>query len=178
MSDRDAIRPTQETLSCEGECSCNRNADKWTAHYSIEKPVSDRPLEAYAVNRIYQLEAQVKEQKDCIDYLRDALDQCTKHHQALTEILKPSIDLTTDGGIRKLNIGKAACIYCKYDRDTYYELVAHFELEGENYKACMQEYENEVRNGTDTDLSDDERCVIKTDYEARVMSEGDKHDAD
>lgn len=163
---------TKETMSCDRNCSHS------TKPYSIEKPASDRPLEAYVVGRIYQLEAQVAEQQCQIERLRAALDQYAANHRGLMGIVKPSVDLTTDGEIRKLNIGKSSCIYCKYDSDTYYALVAYFGLAEENYKACMQEYENEILNGIETDLSDDERSAIKIDYEAKLKNEGADNDAD
>ena len=40
------------------------NDNSTTTPYSIEKPASDRPLEAYAVGRIYQLEAKAKNEGD------------------------------------------------------------------------------------------------------------------
>lgn len=177
MTDRDEIRPTRETMSC--SCDCNHNSTT-PGHtpYSIERPASDRPLEAYAVGRIYQLEAQVEDQKNHIVQLKDTLDRFASDYHELMEILKPNIDLTSDGGIRKLNLGKVTQVYCKYERDAYYKLVAHFGLQKENYQACLQEYENEVLNGTETDLSDDERCVVKADYEHKLKEEGENKDAD
>ena len=62
MNDRNATRPTKETMSC--NCNCSNSA---ATPYTIEKPASDRPLEAYAVGRIYQLEAQVEDQKNLFD---------------------------------------------------------------------------------------------------------------
>ena len=146
--------------------------------YSIEELASEHPLETYAVKRIYQLEAQIVEQQLQIERLRATLDQYEANHHGLMDIIKPSIELTIDGEIRKLNIGKSSCVYCKYDSNTYYALVAYFGLQKENYQACMQEYENEVLNGTETDLSSDERAVVKADYEAKLKNEGADNNAD
>ena len=133
--------------------------------YSIEKPASDRPLEAYAVSRIYRLEAQVANQESCIDQLKSELRDNHKKYCELMSILRPTITLTADGDIRRLNIGQSACIYCIYDPDTYHRLVSHFELQKADYEARMQEYENEICNGTQTDLNDEEREEVKADYE-------------
>ena len=144
--------------------------------HTIEKPASDRPLEAYAVGRIYQLEAQVEDQKNHIVQLKDTLDRIAGEYHKLLDILKPNISLSADGGMRKLNIDKTSIVYCKYERDDYYKLVSLLGLQQENHQACMQEYENEILNGTETDLSDDERAAAKADYEAKSKNEGDdKH---
>lgn len=145
--------------------------------YSIEKPASDRPLESYAVGRIYQLEAQVEDQKNLIAQLQEALDQTTGDYHELKEILNPEIRLTADGGIRKIDIDGVLVEYCKYSRDKYYKLVSLLGLQKENYQACMQEYENEILNGIETDLSEDERNVVKADYEAKLKNEGADKDA-
>ena len=145
--------------------------------YSIEKPASDRPLEAYAVSRIYRLEAQVEDQKNLIAQLQAALDQTSSDYHELKEILKPEIRLTADGGIRKIDIDGALVEYCKYSQDKYYKLVSLLGLQKENYQACMQEYENEILYGIETDLSEDERNVVKADYEAKLKNEGADKDA-
>lgn len=158
------------------DCNC-----KPTTPYSIEKQASDRPLEAYAVGRIYQLEAQVEDQKNHIVQLKDTLDRVAGDYHELMKMLKPNISLTSDGGMRKLNIDKVSIAFCKYERDTYYKLVSLFGLQQENYQACMQEYVNEELNGTETDLSDEERDVVKADYEKskeKTTSEGDSNNAD
>ena len=141
------------------------DVNKKTTSYSIENPAGNRPLETYAVNRICQLEAQVADQESYIEQLKDALDQCAAKHCELMSILRPTITLTQSGDIRKLKLGQSADLYCLYDRDTYYKLVKHFDLREEDYKARMQEYENEVLNGTTTDLNDEEREEVKADYE-------------
>ena len=146
--------------------------------YSIEKPASDRPLEAYAVGRIYQLEARVEDQKNHIVQLKDTLDRIAGEYRELTNVLKPSVSITSDGGTRKIDVDGATIKYCRYSRDQYYKLVSLFGLQKANYQACMQEYENEILNGTETDLSDDERVVAKADYEAKAKSKGDDKHAD
>ena len=144
--------------------------------YSIEKPASDCTLEAYVVGRIYQLEAQVEDQKNHIVQLKDTLDRIAGEYHELMDILKPEVKLTADGGMRKIDVDGVSIEYCKYSRDKYYKLVSLFGLQKENYQACIQEYENEILNGTETDLSDDERAVVKADYEAKSKNEGDdKH---
>lgn len=170
MNDRDAIRPTKEESSC--NCNCS------TKPYSIEKPASDRPLEAYAVGRIYQLEAQVEDQKNHIVQLKNTLDRIAGEYHELMDVLKPSVSVTSDGGTRKIDVAGSTIKYCRYSRDQYYKLVSLFGLQKENYQACMQEYENEILNGTETDLSDDERGVVKADYEAKSKNEGDDNSAD
>lgn len=141
------------------------DANKKTTPYSIENPAGNRPLETYAVNRIRQLEAQVADQETYIEQLESELRNNHKKHCELMSILRPTITLTQSGDMRKLNLGQSAVIYCLYDRDTYWKLVKHFDLREEDYKACMQEYENEVLNGTKTDLNDEERKEVKADYE-------------
>ena len=143
----------------------DRNSNSAATLYSIEKPTSDRTLEAYAVNRICQLEAQVADQETYIEQLKCELCDNHEKHCELMSILQPTITLTDDGDIRKLNIGQSACIYCIYDPDTYHRLVSHFELQKADYEARMQEYENEIRNGTQTDLNAEERKEVKADYE-------------
>lgn len=157
-------------------CNCSNSTN--TKPYSIEKPASDRPLEAYAVGRIYQLEAQVEDQKNYIVQLKDTLDRCASDYRKLLEILKPSVSVTFDGGTRKIDVAGATIKYCRYSRDQYYKLVALFGLQKENHQACMQEYESEILDGTDTDLSDDERIAAKADYEAKAKKEGDDSNAD
>ena len=150
--------------------------DSASTAYSIEKPASDRPLEAYAVDRIYQLEAQVEDQKSLITQLEKTIDHYDNDQRKLMDILQPMITLTQGGDMRKLNLAQAASIYCLYNRDTYLKLVKHFDLWKADYIARMQEYENEVLNGTKTDLNDEERKEVKADYEAKANSEGDdKH---
>ena len=156
----------------------DRNCNGTATPYSIEKPASDRPLEAYAVGRIYQLEAQVENQKYRIDQLNGTLDKLIDNHQELIKTLKPEIKLTVDGGMRKIDVDRVTIVYCKYERDRYYKLVSLLGLQKENYQACMQEYENEILNGTETDLSDDERIAAKADYEAKLKKEGDDKHAD
>jgi len=165
------------------DCNCYNDNSKYiptATPHTIEKPASDRPLEAYAVGRIYQLEAQVEDQKNHIIQLKDTLDRVTGDYRKLLKTLKPDIELSIDGAMRKLNILDISCVYLKYERDKYYELVAYFGLQEKNYQACLQEYENEVLNGMETDLSDEERDVVKVAYEAKskTTNEGDKHDAD
>lgn len=154
----------------------DRNSNGTATPYTIEKPASDRPLEAYAVGRIYQLEAQIEDQKNHIVQLKDTLDRIAGEYHELLEILKPDVKLTDDGGMRKIVVDGTSIGYCKYSRDKYYKLVSLLGLQKENYQACMQEYENEILNGTETDLGDDERSVVKADYEAKAKREGDdKH---
>ena len=153
------------------------NANKVLTPYSIENLANARPLETYAVNRICQLEAQVANQESCIDQLQAALDQTSSDYHELKEILKPEISLTADGGIRKIDIDGALVEYCKYSQDKYYKLVSLLGLQKENYQACMQEYENEILYGIETDLSEDERNVVKADYEAKLKNEGADKDA-
>ena len=154
----------------------DRNSNSTATPYSIEKPASDRPLEAYVVGRIYQLEAQVEDQKNHIAQLQDTLDRIAGEYHELMDILKPEVKLTSDGGMRKIDVDGSSIAYCKYAQDRYYKLISLLGLQKENYQACMQEYENEILNGTETDLSDDERSVAKADYEAKAKSEGDdKH---
>lgn len=168
MNDSD----TKETMSC--DCNCSNN----TRPYSIEKPASDRPLEAYAVGRIYQLEAQAEDQKNHIVRLQDTLNRIAGEYHELMDILKPEVKLTADGGMRKIDVDGVSIEYCKYSRDKYYKLISLFGLQKENYQACMQEYENEILNGTETDLNEDERSVVKADYEAKSKNEGADKDAD
>ena len=158
-------------------CNCS-NSNSTATPYSIEKPVSDRPLEAYAVGRIYQLEAQVEDQKNYIVQLKDTLDRCASDYRKLLEILKPSVSITFDGRTRKIDVAGATIKYCRYSRDQYYKLVSLFGLQKENYQACMQEYESEILDGTETDLSDDERIAAKADYEAKLKKEGVDNNAD
>lgn len=154
----------------------NDSNNSTSTPYSIEKPASDRPLEAYAVGRIYQLEAQVEDQKNHIVQLKNTLDRIAGEYHELMDILKPEVKLTSDGGMRKIDVDGVSIEYCKYSRDKYYKLVSLFGLQKENYRACMQEYENEIRNGTQTDLTNEEREEVKADYEAKAKSEGDdKH---
>ena len=140
--------------------NCNSDSTN-TKPYTIEKPASDRPLEAYAVGRIYQLEAQVEDQKNRIVQLEGTLDQIAGDYRVLMDILKPEVKLTSDGGMRRIDLDGVPVEYCKYSRDKYYKLVSFLGLQKENYQACLQEYENEIRNGTETDLSDDERSIAK-----------------
>lgn len=169
--------------------NCKSSTTPSNAPYSIEKPASDRPLEAYAVGRIYQLEAQVEDQKNHIIQLEEVCHRCADEYRELTEILKPNISLTTDGGMRKIDFDGVSIAYCKYGQDKYYKLVSLLGLQKENYQACMQEYENEMNNGTETDLSDDERSVVKNSLRLKVEgkgknksddqnSEGDNNNAD
>lgn len=151
--------------------------DSTSTPYSIEKPASDRPLEAYAVGRIYQLEAQVEDQKNYIIQLKDTLNRCASDYRELLEILKPEVKLTDEGEMRKIAIDGTSIEYCKYARYKYHKLVSLLGLQKENYQACMQEYENEILNGTETDLSDDERAAAKADYEAKAKNEGDDSNA-
>ena len=151
--------------------------DSASTPYSIEKPASDRPLEAYAVGRIYQLEAQVEDQKSLITQLEKTIDHYDNDQCKLMDILRPTITLTQSGDMRKLNLAQAASIYCLYDRDAYLKLVKHFDLWKADYIARMQEYENEVLNGTKTDLNAEERKEVKADYEAKSKSEGDDNNA-
>ena len=155
----------------------DRNCNSTATPYTIEKPASDRPLEAYAVGRIYQLEAQVEDQKNHIVQLKDTLDRIAGEYHELMDILKPEVKLTSDGGMRKIDVDGVSIEYCKYSRAQYYKLVSLFGLQKENYQACMQEYENEILNGTETDLSDDERSAAKADYEAKSKNEGDDSNA-
>lgn len=155
------------------DCNC-----KPTTPYSIEKPASDRPLEAYAVGRIYQLEAQVADQESYIEQLKDAADRYAEDYRKLLEILEPKVKLAADGGTRKIYINGMSIEYCKFSRDKYYRLVYLFGLQKEDYQARVQEYKNEILYGIETDLSEDEREEVKTDYEAKVMSEGADDNAD
>ena len=156
-------------------CNCSNST---ATPYTIEKPASDRPLEAYAVGRIYQLETQVEDQKNHIVQLKDTLDRIAGKYRELLEILKPSVSITFDGGTRKIDVAGAPIKYCRYSRDQYYKLVSLFGLQKENYQACMQEYESEILDGTATDLSDDERIAAKADYEAKLKKEGVDNNAD
>ena len=155
----------------------DRNCNGAATPYSIEKPASDRSLEAYAVGRIYQLEAQVEDQKNHIVQLKNTLDRIAGEYHELMDVLKPEVKLTAKGGMRKIDVDGVPIEYCKYARDRYYRLVSLLGLQKENYRACMQEYENEILNGTETDLSDDERAAAKADYEAKSKSEGDDSNA-
>lgn len=149
------------------------NANKELTPYSIENSANAHPLETYAVNRIRQLEAQVTDQETYIEQLKDTLDRIAGEYHKLVDVLKPSVGIASDGGTRKIDVAGTTIKYCRYSRDQYYKLVSLFGLQKENYQACMQEYENEVLNGTETDLSDDERAAAKTDYEAKAKSKGD-----
>ena len=151
----------------------NCNSDSTYTPYSIEKQVSDRPLESYAVGRIFQLEAQVENQKNRIDQLKETLDKLIDNHQELIETLKPNIGFSFRSiRSRVIEIAGATIAYCKYERDKYYRLIYLLGLQKENYEACMQEYESEINDGTETDLSDDERIAAKADYEAKLKKEG------
>ena len=88
------------------------NANKELTPYSIENSANAHPLETYAVNRIQRLEAQVADQETYIEQLESELRNNHKKHCELMSILQPTITLTADGDIRKLNIGQSACIYC------------------------------------------------------------------
>ena len=153
---------------------CNNTATP----YTIEKLASDRPLADYVVGRIYQLEAQVEDQKNHIVQLEKAVNRYASDYRELMEILKPEVKLTDEGEMRKIVIDGTSIEYCKYARYNYHKLVSLLGLQKENYQACMQEYENEILNGTKTDLSNDERAVAKAAYEAKSKSEGDDSNAD
>ena len=143
----------------------NDSNNSTSTPYSIEKPASDRPLEAYAVNRICQLEAQVEDQKNHIVQLKDTLDRIAGEYHELLNVLKPSVSVTSDGGTRKIDVDGSTVKYCRYSRDQYYKLVSLCGLQKADYEAHMQEYENEICNGTQTDLTNEEREEVKADYE-------------
>ena len=132
-------------------------------YYSIENVASDRLLEAYAVSRIYQLEAQVEKQKNDIIQLKKGLD----NHQKLIEMLQPHIELSLAGDTRRITLRQTIWFYRTYDKDVYNALVSQFGLYKEDYACRLQEYKNEILNGTQTDLTDEEREEVKADYERR-----------
>lgn len=174
MNKHNTTVDTKETTSCDCNCS-NSNSTK---PYSIEKPASDRPLEAYAVGRIYQLEAQVEDQRNHIIQLHDKLERIVNEYRELMDVLKPKVKLSADGGMRKIEFDSISIAYCKYSQDKYYKLISLCGLQQENYQACVQAYKNEFLYGVEIDLSEDERSVVKADAEAQLEDEGAENYAD